>query len=44
MILTIAFVVALVLAIVDEILARGRDLMAWAVIVLAGALLYARLA
>ena len=43
MVVTILLVIALVLAIVDEIRARGQNLTAWAVIIVAGVLLYGRL-
>ena len=43
MLVTIALVVALVLAIIDEFRARGAGLTTWAVIIIAAVLLYGRL-
>lgn len=43
MIVTILLVVALVLAAVDEVRARGQALTSWAVIIIAAALLLGRL-
>lgn len=43
MIAVIAYVVALVLAVVDEFQAQGRSLLGWAVIALAVGLLWGRL-
>lgn len=43
MLITVALIVALVLAAVDEVRSRGTALTSWAVIIIAGVLLYARL-
>lgn len=43
MLITVALIVAIVLAAVDEVRARGTALTSWAVIVLAAVLLYGRL-
>lgn len=43
LVITILLVVALILAAVDEATARGRALTSWAVIIIAGVLLYGRL-